>query len=231
MTSVNGDKSVCSQLSDADLKEEQLASEAKTKRTQLDRFRELQKRRELQCKHSTSRRIDDIKESLAAKIKDEFSNSDELAALQQHNVDLATFDSKPKRRKKMRHVDDKKKTETDEGTMTAGTSEVETRWEGVRQFIDVNKHLSEKTGGSDAPQSRLELTISKAVALQEYEMAEQLSDRLAAREFGTKVAEAFAAKKFTEKRKQEEMMKDAKKKKKLGWGFEHKKRWETKGNM
>jgi hypothetical protein len=201
-----------------------------------DRFRELKRRREQQCQRSTKRRIDDIKSTLVAKIRDEFTNVDELNALCQHNVDLASLSSETKRQKNSGRASEmdllkaataEKVCDNKEGVNTVPSEE----WQSIKQYLDINSHLTEKTGGSDMPHSQLELTINRAVALQEYDTAEQLSDRLAMRDFGTKIAEAFDAKQFTEKRKHEEMMKEMAKKKRLVWGFEHKRRWETKGNM
>ena len=69
------------------------------------------------------------------------------------------------------------------------------------------------------------------MALKEYDVAEQLSDRLATRDFGVKIAEAIDAKRFIVKREHDAAVKKAAKKKKLAWTFQPKHRWETKGNM
>lgn len=61
--------------------------------------------------------------------------------------------------------------------------------------------------------------------------AEELSDRLAIRELGVKIAKAAACRNFVKAKQEAEAAQEAQKKKKLAWGFEAKKRWETKSNM
>ena len=61
--------------------------------------------------------------------------------------------------------------------------------------------------------------------------AEELSDRLATRELGVKIAKAVACRNFVKAKQEAEAAQEARKKKKLAWGFEAKKRWETKSNM
>ncbi|XP_064519749.1 protein FAM204A isoform X4 [Pseudopipra pipra] len=80
-------------------------------------------------------------------------------------------------------------------------------------------------------QSGLELSIEKCVAEGDITKAEELSDRLAMRELGVKIAKAAACRNFVRAKQEAEAAQEAQKKKKLAWGFEAKKRWETKSNM
>jgi len=188
-----------------------------------DRFSALKERREKQSHRSTAKRVRDIKSALASKIETDFSSPDELAALQSNDVDLTSLC--PKEKQHTKPSSDRCLKEPQ------GHNTAESSWLEVKPYLDINSHLNDDTGGSAAPKSGLELSINHAVALKEYDVAEQLSDRLASREFGVKIAGAIDAKRFTAKREHDAAVRKAAKKKKLAWGFEPKHRWETKGNM
>jgi hypothetical protein len=211
------------------------------------KFQQLKQRRESLTQRSTSQRITDMKADILAKLKDQFKNTDEIEALQNDNVDLMQLaeQCQSSRRKRKRKPADDVHIGLDEpchssmagtkcnqkGDSSAAKSTAEEEWLRVRQYININSHLTDDTGGSSAPKCRLEKAINIAVDASEYELAEQMSDRLANREFGCKIAEAIDARRFIEKQHADEELRKAAKKKKLAWGFEHKRRWETKGNM
>jgi hypothetical protein len=207
----------------------------------LDKFRQLQKRREEMSRRSTMRRVEELKADVATKIKQQFANDDEIEALQQHNVDLSQLDSASAKRKRRRptNANDNQcasagKADSDATSIVSECtvdSRLQSEWLDVKQHLNVNSHLTDETGGSEAPKSHLERAVNLAIAVDEFELAEKLSDRLSNRDFGTKIATAFDAKRFIDQRKCEEEARKAAKKKKLAWGFEHKQRWETKGNM
>jgi len=196
----------------------------------LDRFAALKERRERQTHRSTARRIRDIKSALASRIETEFSNADEIAALQSNNVEISSFCAKEKQQTKTAGIADKPASSCS-GTLAECSSTGETSWLEIKPYLGINSHLNDDTGGSAAPKTGLELSISRAIALQEYDVAEDLSDQLATRDFGVKVAEAIDAKRFRAKREHDAAVKKAAKKRKLAWTFEPKHRWETKGNM
>lgn len=78
----------------------------------------------------------------------------------------------------------------------------------------------------------LEKNIDKAVAKGDLVQAEALSDMLATRELGVKIAQAANSRDFVKARQEVEASRKAlKRKKQVAWGFEAKKRWETKSNM
>jgi len=200
----------------------------------LDRFSALKKRREQQSHRSTAKRIRDLKSALASKIETEFSSPDELAALQSNDVDLGSLCPKEKRQKNTRDCSDNRLPVPSSSTCSEelqGHNTTKCSWLAVKPYLGINSHLNDDTGGSAAPKSGLELSISQAVALKEYDVAEQLSDRLATRDFGIKIAEAIDAKRFIAKREHDTAVKKAARKKKLAWTFQPKHRWETKGNM
>ncbi|NXB31469.1 F204A protein, partial [Eulacestoma nigropectus] len=109
--------------------------------------------------------------------------------------------------------------------------ENEDKWKELTQYFGINDRF-ESPVDSRAPQkSGLELSIDKCVAEGDIAKAEELSDRLAIRELGVKIAKAAACRNFVKAKQEAEAAQEAQKKKKLAWGFEAKKRWETKSNM
>merc|ERR1712136_275322 len=76
-----------------------------------------------------------------------------------------------------------------------------------------------------------ERSVKAAIRKGDIEKAVELSDLLAVEEAGAKRLQEIEAKKFTEKIHKANKRKIAKKRKKLNWTFETKKRWETKSNM
>jgi len=200
-----------------------------------DRFSALKERRQRQSYRSTTKRIRDIKSNLASKIETEFCSPDELVALHSNNVELSSLCANEKAQKKVAESSDHRMQVPSSSQCSAealqGNNTTESSWLEIKPYLDINSHLNDNTGGSAAPKSGLELSINRAVALQEYDVAEQLSDRLATRDFGVKIAESIDAKRFIAKREHDTAVKKAAKKKKLAWGFEPKHRWETKGNM
>ncbi|XP_018766131.1 protein FAM204A isoform X2 [Serinus canaria] len=109
--------------------------------------------------------------------------------------------------------------------------ENEDKWKELTQYFGINDRF-ESPVDSRAPQkSGLELSIEKCVAEGDIAKAEELSDRLAIRELGVKIAKAAACRNFVKAKQEAEAAQEAQKKKKLAWGFEAKKRWETKSNM
>ncbi|KAM6265663.1 protein FAM204A isoform 4-T6 [Porphyrio hochstetteri] len=77
----------------------------------------------------------------------------------------------------------------------------EDRWKELTQYFGINDRF-ESPVGSKAPQK-----------------------------LGVKIAKAAACRNFVKAKQEAEAAQEAQKKKKLAWGFEAKKRWETKSNM
>ncbi|XP_074643789.1 protein FAM204A-like isoform X2 [Tubulanus polymorphus] len=126
------------------------------------------------------------------------------------------------------NVDSRKRKYTDE---TEGNQGCSNDWQDLKRYIGQKDHLKGTDKGKYAARTKLEEEIDEALSLGDVERAEKLSNHLSDRQFGSRIADAFDAQKYAEKKKTEEELKLRKKKKKLGWGFEAKERWETKGNM
>ncbi|KAM6306001.1 protein FAM204A [Aegotheles albertisi] len=151
--------------------------------------------------------------------------------LQKKNREMkaqANQENKSRKRKRRRKEKQKK---NDEVTKSSQQLANEEKWKELTQYFGINDRF-ETPAGSRAPQkSGLELSIEKSVAEGDIDKAEELSDRLAVRELGVKIAKAAACRNFVKAKQEAEAAQEARKKKKLAWGFEAKKRWETKSNM
>ncbi|KAM9232043.1 protein FAM204A isoform 2-T5 [Leptosomus discolor] len=150
--------------------------------------------------------------------------------LQKKNREMKTQANQGnQRRKRKRHRKEKQK-KNDEVTKSQQLAN-EDKWKELTQYFGINDRF-ESPVHSRAPQkSGLELSIEKSVAEGDIDKAEELSDRLATRELGVKIAKAAACRNFVKAKQEAEAAQEARKKKKLAWGFEAKKRWETKSNM
>ncbi|XP_017320530.1 protein FAM204A [Ictalurus punctatus] len=105
-------------------------------------------------------------------------------------------------------------------------------WEELTQYFGTNDRFQPPASSRPSPKSGLEKSMERAIAEGDYGKAEELSDRLATRELAVKIAQAADCRDFTRSRREEEDSRAARKKRKqVAWGFEAKKRWETKSNM
>uniref|UniRef100_A0A8C3F7A4 Protein FAM204A n=1 Tax=Chrysemys picta bellii TaxID=8478 RepID=A0A8C3F7A4_CHRPI len=107
----------------------------------------------------------------------------------------------------------------------------EGQWKELSQYFGINDRFESLVSNRAAQKSGLEVSIDKSVTEGDIERAEELSNRLATRELGVKIAKAVACRNFVKAKQDTEASQEARKKKKLAWGFEAKKRWETKSNM
>ncbi|XP_075698835.1 protein FAM204A [Rhinoderma darwinii] len=102
----------------------------------------------------------------------------------------------------------------------------------LHKYFGVNDRLDPPVCNKVLKKSRLEQNLDEAVERGDMAEAEELSDRLATREIAVKITKAAAYHKHMKAKEEQETSQDAASKKKpLSWGFEAKKRWETKSNM
>ena len=78
--------------------------------------------------------------------------------------------------------------------------------------------------------SRIEKDLDEAITNKDFQLAQSISDEMSERELSGRIANNFDALSYLQKKKREKEAQD-KKKKKLKWMFDHKERWEVKGNM
>ncbi|XP_037540637.1 protein FAM204A [Nematolebias whitei] len=108
----------------------------------------------------------------------------------------------------------------------------EEHWKELKQYFHVNDRFLPPACSRPPAQSGLERSMEKAVAEGDVAKAEEMSDRLAARELAVKVSQAVGCRDFVHQKEEEEAVRAAQKKRKqMSWGFEAKQRWETKSNM
>ncbi|TRY81787.1 hypothetical protein DNTS_023113, partial [Danionella cerebrum] len=108
----------------------------------------------------------------------------------------------------------------------------EERLKELTQYFGVNDRFKPPPCSRPPLMSGLEKSIESAIAEGDYKKAEELSDRLATRELAVKIAQAADCRDFARNKQEAEASRAAQKKRKqISWGFEAKKRWETKSNM
>nr|XP_020642177.1 protein FAM204A [Pogona vitticeps]XP_020642178.1 protein FAM204A [Pogona vitticeps]XP_020642179.1 protein FAM204A [Pogona vitticeps]XP_020642180.1 protein FAM204A [Pogona vitticeps] len=107
----------------------------------------------------------------------------------------------------------------------------ESQLKELTQYFGINDRFKPVASKEAPPKSGLEISIDRSLAEGDIAQAEELSDRFATRELGVKIAKAVACRNFVKAKQDAEASQQAQKKKKLAWGFEAKKRWETKSNM
>ncbi|KAL1788816.1 hypothetical protein HispidOSU_024183 [Sigmodon hispidus] len=134
------------------------------------------------------------------------------------------FRQKKRKRSKKGNLKNEKESHSEQ-------SSSETQWEELTQYFGANDRFEPPVKQKKVEKSGLEKRIDQAVEEWDVEKAEELSNQLATRELGVKIAKAIACHKFVKAKKEAENSQAARKKKKLAWGFEAKKRWETKSNM
>ncbi|XP_054605886.1 protein FAM204A isoform X2 [Nothobranchius furzeri] len=106
------------------------------------------------------------------------------------------------------------------------------RWDELKQYFGVNDRFLPPASSTPPLKSGLEKSIEQAIAEGDIAHAEEMSDRLATREMAVKIAQAADCRDFVQQKQEEEAKRTAlKRRKQLAWGFEMKKRWETKSNM
>ncbi|KAM6105688.1 protein FAM204A isoform 1-T3 [Pterocles gutturalis] len=151
--------------------------------------------------------------------------------LQKKNREMKTQAEQGNKGRKRKRRRKEKQKKNDEVPKSSQQLSNEDKWKELTQYFGINDKF-ELPVDSRAPQkSGLELSIEKSVAEGDIDKAVELSDRLAIRELGVKIAKAAVCRNFVKAKQEAEAAQEARKKKKLAWGFEAKKRWETKSNM
>ncbi|KAF7669939.1 hypothetical protein LDENG_00115150 [Lucifuga dentata] len=138
----------------------------------------------------------------------------------------------PRRRHRKKHK--KGGTQSKESVESSRESEEgrEKHWDELKQYFGVNDRFHPPACSKPPPKSGLEKSIERAIAEGDIAKAEEMSDRLATRELAVKIAQAADCRDFAQRKQEEEALREAQKRKKqVVWGFEAKKRWETKSNM
>lgn len=149
--------------------------------------------------------------------------------LQQKKEKMKTVEVTKRRKRRRKKKGDKGNSEQPEDNRE---HKKEKHWDELKQYFGVNDRFHPPSCSKPSLKSGLEKSIEKAIAEGDIAKAEEMSDRLATRELAVKIAEAADCRDFVKSKQEEEALKAAQKRKKeIAWGFEAKKRWETKSNM
>ncbi|XP_075071664.1 protein FAM204A isoform X2 [Mixophyes fleayi] len=115
---------------------------------------------------------------------------------------------------------------------TSPAPEKMTPLDTLQKYFGINDHLEPPVCKKVLKKSRLEDSMDEALQRGDIEEAEQLSDKLATREIAMKITKAASCHKFVKAKEEQESWQESEKRRKpTAWGFEAKKRWETKSNM
>ena len=98
------------------------------------------------------------------------------------------------------------------------------------QLPNLDVKICEEYDPHGRKKSRIEKDLEEAIKMNDFELAEQISNEISERDIAQSLTDAFKAKDYLEKQRSEKA-KQAKKKKKLNWMFDQKEKWEVKGNM
>ncbi|XP_043911906.1 protein FAM204A [Protopterus annectens] len=107
----------------------------------------------------------------------------------------------------------------------------ENHWNELQQYFGCNDRFEPPACSRPPEKTSLEEDIDKAIAEGDLNKAEELSDSLATRDLAVKIDKAVKCRDFIKEKEAAEASQKARQKKQLAWGFEAKKRWETKSNM
>ncbi|XP_061424969.1 protein FAM204A [Lethenteron reissneri] len=172
------------------------------------KFIELQRRREMLVKRST----DDLR-----------------------RYDETTRSSRKRRRRKHKAHDSPIPQQQGEPGDRPASEGPEAQWSELKQYFHANKRLEpppcSRPPSHGTPLGRLDKRVEAAIAEGDIDVADRLSDQVASREFGVMVSKAVECREFVAEQRAMSEAKFKKKKPNLAWGFEAKKRWETKSNM
>ncbi|XP_048864663.1 protein FAM204A [Brienomyrus brachyistius] len=151
--------------------------------------------------------------------------------LKKKNQELKLLEVKRKRPKRHKKGD-KAASELESEKKRKLQAEHEERWNNLKQYFSINDRFQPPPCNRSSVKSGLEKSIDLAITEGDYGTAEELSDRLATRELAVKIAKATDCRDFVKTKQEAAASGEAQKKKKqVAWGFEAKKRWETKSNM
>ncbi|XP_044129708.1 protein FAM204A [Bufo gargarizans] len=158
------------------------------------------------------------------------SSVTKFLALQKRCSELQVESRKKRRRRrkgKQRPPEERKNNESPApGTPPAPALET------LQKYFGVNDHLEPPVCMKIMKKSRLETNLDEALKKGDIKDAEELSDRLATREIAVKITKAAAYHRHMKAREEPQSSRDAASKTRPpAWGFEAKKRWETKSNM
>ncbi|XP_066477184.1 protein FAM204A [Tiliqua scincoides] len=185
----------------------------------------------IECKPASSVAADEVQECQACPFGVSLDTWNKFQNLQKKNIEMKVQANQRDRRHKRKRSRKAKLNKDNEEIIKSQQSTKESQLKELTQYFGINDRFKPLASKEAPPKSGLEISIDRAVAEGDIVQAEELSDRLATRELGVKIASAVACRNFVKAKQEAEASQESQKKKKLAWGFEAKKRWETKSNM
>lgn len=185
----------------------------------------------IECKPASPEVADEVQECQACPSGVSSDMWNKFQNLQQKNIEMKIQVNQRDRGKKRKRSRKAKLNKDNEERIKSEQSTKESQLKELTQYFGINDRFKPLASKEAPPKSGLEISIDSAVAEGDIAQAEELSDRLATRELGVKIASAVACRNFVKAKQEAEASQESQKKKKLAWGFEAKKRWETKSNM
>ncbi|XP_034408478.1 protein FAM204A isoform X2 [Cyclopterus lumpus] len=185
---------------------------------------------EAQSTHTADDADSDAATSSVPGVSQEMWQFKKFQDLRKKNDEMKTMKGPGRRKKRRPH---KKGTGSEEPTETRERKEErEKHWDDLKQHFGANDRFHPPACSKPPPKSGLEKSMETAVAEGDIAKAEEMSDRLATRELAVKIAQAADCRDFVRRKQEEEALRAAQKRKnQIPWGFEAKRRWETKSNM
>ncbi|XP_052249205.1 protein FAM204A-like isoform X2 [Dreissena polymorpha] len=203
---------------------------------EIQRFKALEKRTNDVTKRSTEKRIKHLQKNILQTVQEKLSSEEEKDILRQHNVSVDDSDKlkcEPNSLSSKTTEPDKKLCDNVKGNADSDilAHRKTDKFAELNAYLGVNDHLLRGVAIDGGVHCGLERQVEEAIKVGHIGTAEQLSDRLAMRNYAVRIAEAAEARDYMKRKKEEGDLAKAKKKQKLHWGFDHKQRWETKSNM
>ncbi|XP_075468140.1 protein FAM204A [Ascaphus truei] len=160
------------------------------------------------------------------------SSWDKFLDLQKKHRELKTQANQRGKRKRRRKGKSKHKLAEDAEKNTSPSPEKVAALDTLQQYFGINDRLEPPVCNKILKKSMLEDSLDQAVKRGDIEAAEELSDKLATREMAVKITKAVSCHKYLKAKEEQEASQESQQKNNnLAWGFEAKKRWETKSNM
>nr|XP_055027129.1 protein FAM204A isoform X3 [Misgurnus anguillicaudatus] len=140
--------------------------------------------------------------------------------LQRAKADQRVKQPQTKRLRKRRHKKRGTQTKNDDTEQKRKLEEKEENWKELTQYFGMKDKFEPPPCNRPPPKSGLEKSIESAIAEGDYGTAEELSDRLATRELGVKIAQAADCRDFTRSKREAEASQAARKRRKqIAWGY------------
>ncbi|XP_069610504.1 protein FAM204A isoform X2 [Ranitomeya imitator] len=152
--------------------------------------------------------------------------------LQRRRSEQEVSERRPRQRRPRQRTGKRKQRPPEEQNGESTKTDKMAALDRLQGYFGVDDRLNPPVSNKVMRKSRLEQNLDEALNRGDIEKAEELSDSLATREIAVKITKAAAYHRHMKAKEEPQSSQDtATKTKPPAWGFEAKKRWETKSNM